>query len=71
LTVDADGQRATWSSDGERQGFAATQELTELATIPAPADVAERLDIPADSPTVVRRRLLRADGVPVQLSDSY
>jgi GntR family transcriptional regulator len=71
LTVDADGQRATWSSDGERQGFAATQEITELATIPAPADVAERLDIPPDSPTVVRRRLLRADGVPVQLSDSY
>jgi len=71
LTVDADGQRATWSSDGERQGFAATQEISELATVPAPADVAELLDIPTDSPAVVRRRILRADGVPVQLSDSY
>lgn len=71
LTVDADGRRATWSNDGERQGFAATQEITELATVLAPADVAERLGIEADAPTVVRRRILRADGVPVQLSDSY
>jgi GntR family transcriptional regulator len=71
LTVDGDGQRATWSTDGDRQGFVASQEITELATVPAPADVAERLDIAADAPAVVRRRVLRADGVPVQLSDSY
>jgi GntR family transcriptional regulator len=71
LTANSDGQRETWGSEGKRHGFDATQEITEVATVPAPAEVAERLGIPPDAPTVVRRRVLRADGVPVQLSDSY
>jgi GntR family transcriptional regulator len=71
LTANSDGQRETWATEGNRHGFDATQEITEVATVPAPADVAERLGIPPDTPTVVRRRVLRADGVPVQLSDSY
>jgi GntR family transcriptional regulator len=71
LTVDSDGQRATWSSDGQRQGFDASQEIVEVATVAAPGEIAERLGIPAEAPAVVRRRILRADGVPVQLSDSY
>jgi GntR family transcriptional regulator len=71
LTANSDGQRETWASEGQRHGFDATQEITEVATVPAPADIAERLAIPLDAPTVVRRRVLRADGVPVQLSDSY
>lgn len=71
LTVASDGERATWAGEGERQGFAATQQITEVATVAAPAEIADRLDLPADAPAVVRRRVLNADGVPVQLSDSY
>jgi GntR family transcriptional regulator len=71
LTTNSDGQRATWRSEGERLGFDATQEITEVATVPAPPDVADRLGIAPNAPAVVRRRVLKADGVPVQLSDSY
>jgi GntR family transcriptional regulator len=71
LTATPDGTRATWRGEGERQGFQATQEITEVATIPGPDDVTERLELDRGAPTVVRRRVLRADGVPVQLSDSY
>jgi GntR family transcriptional regulator len=71
LTANSDGQRATWTSEGARHGFSATQEITEVATVPAPAEVAERLHIATGAPTVVRRRVLEADGLPVQLSDSY
>jgi GntR family transcriptional regulator len=71
LTPTTGERRATWQSEGERQGFSATQDITEVVTIPAPLEVTERLQLPPDSPTVVRRRVLNADGVPVQLSDSY
>jgi GntR family transcriptional regulator len=71
LTANTDGQRSTWRTEGERHGFDATQDITEVATVPAPSDVADRLGIDPDTPTVVRRRVLKADGVPVQLSDSY
>jgi GntR family transcriptional regulator len=71
LTAEPDGQRATWAGEGERQGFAATQDITEVAVVTAPVDIATRLGLDEDARTVVRRRVLYADGVPVQLSDSY
>ena len=71
LTAQPGGARATWRSEGERQGFVATQDITEVATVPAPPEIAERLGLEPGSPTIVRRRILRADGIPVQLSDSY
>jgi GntR family transcriptional regulator len=71
LTERADGSRATWTSEAERQGHNARQEITEVGTVPAPPDVAERLNLAPDAPTVVRRRILKIDGTPVQLSDSY
>jgi GntR family transcriptional regulator len=71
LTPTATGARATWQSEGQTQGFKATQEIAEVATVPGPIEITERLGLPADAPTVVRRRVLLADGAPVQLSDSY
>lgn len=71
LTARADGSRATWSSEVDRQGYQATQEITEVGTVPAPPDIAERLNLSAGDPTVVRRRILLIDGTPMQLSDSY
>lgn len=71
LTARADGSRATWSSEVDRQGYQATQEITEVGTVQAPPDVAERLNLTAGDPTIVRRRILLVDDIPVQLSDSY
>jgi|SRR6266568_510107 GntR family transcriptional regulator len=53
------------------QGQAPEQQLREVATVGAPAEVALRLDIEEGSPVIVRRRLFLADGEPVALCDSY
>lgn len=67
----ATGQRATWRGEGEDQGFQASQDIVEVATVAPPPEVRERLGLGDDQLTVVRRRILRADGLPVQLADSY
>ena len=71
LTATPENRRATWQSEGEKQGFTATQDIVEVVTIPAPPEISERLGLPADGLAVVRRRVMKADEVPVQLSDSY
>jgi GntR family transcriptional regulator len=71
LTAEPGGHRATWAGEGERQGFTATQDIIEVATVAAPADVAARLELDEGARTVIRRRILYVDGVPVQLADSY
>src|SRR5260370_13338127 len=47
------------------------QQLLEVATVSAPAEVAIRLGIEDGSALVVRRRVFLADGEPVALCDSY
>jgi GntR family transcriptional regulator len=71
LSPPTDGARATWREEGDEQGFRTGQEITGVATVPAPEEIAELLALPPGSPTVVRRRVLTADDVPVQTSDSY
>jgi GntR family transcriptional regulator len=71
LTAEPGGRRATWAGEGERQGFTATQNIVEVAVVTAPADVATRLGLDEGARTVVRRRILYVDEVPVQLVDSY
>jgi GntR family transcriptional regulator len=53
------------------QGQAPEQQLREVATIGAPAEVAMRLDLDEDSPVVVRRRIFFVDKDPVAFCDSY
>jgi GntR family transcriptional regulator len=53
------------------QGQAPEQQLLEVATVSAPAEVAIRLGIEDGSPVVVRRRVFLADAEPVALCDSY
>ena len=53
------------------QGQAPQQQLLEVGTVSAPAEVAIRLGIEDGSPVVVRRRVFLADGEPVALCDSY
>lgn len=53
------------------QGQRARQEILEVATIPAPSDVAMRLDIDAGANVVVRRRLFWLEEQPASITDSY
>jgi GntR family transcriptional regulator len=70
--------RSRWSSgaailvaEAAQQGLEATQLMRFLGTVPAPADVAERLGIEEGTPVHVRRRTTLIDGRPNQLADSY
>src|SRR5216684_3155322 len=47
------------------QGQAPEQQLREVTTIGAPADVAMLLDLDEDAPVVVRRRMFLVDSEPV------
>lgn len=53
------------------QGQAPEQQLLEVATVSAPAEVAIRLEVEDGAPVVVRRHVFLADGEPVALCDSY
>src|SRR6266516_7512963 len=71
LTQRPGTERAVWTSEAERQGLAATQEIRDVSIIAAPPEIAERLGIAAGDSTVVRRRVMTVEGEPVQLADSY
>src|SRR5260370_19246455 len=58
LTADSDGVRRPWHSEIQSQGFKATQQITEIAKVPAPVEVAERLHRDVGIPVIVRRRVL-------------
>lgn len=46
-------------------------ELLDVAEVEPPAEVATGLELPPGEPAVLRHRLLRHDGAPVELSWSY
>ena len=71
-------QRSRWRSgkailtaEAELQGHTAGQVIRELAEVPAPPAVAERLGIEPGTLVWVRRRTTLIDGRPNQLADSY
>ena len=53
------------------QGQSPRQDVTEVARISAPPDVAQQLDLDEGSPVIVRRRVFILDDIPVALTDSY
>ena len=56
-----EGRADTWSQ------ASGTQELLEVGEVAAPADVAAALRLRDGEPVIVRRRLMRADGMAVEL----
>ncbi|MBM7083321.1 UTRA domain-containing protein [Micromonospora sp. MMS20-R2-29] len=60
-----------WAAEAAQQGGLGTQKLLEVAEMPPAAEVAEALLVDADTPVIVRRRLMMFDGQPVELTDSY
>jgi DNA-binding GntR family transcriptional regulator len=60
-----------WDSEVREQGREPRQDV-EVAIVQATPHVAERLQVSDDGELVVmRRRIRRANGVPVQLADSF
>jgi GntR family transcriptional regulator len=53
------------------QGQRPQQEIREVVRIPAPPEVAMRLDIDEGTEVIVRRLTFRLEGVPVALHDGY
>jgi GntR family transcriptional regulator len=53
------------------QGQSPRQDVTEVARISAPPDVAQQLDLDEGSPVIVRRRVFILDDIPVALTDRY
>jgi GntR family transcriptional regulator len=53
------------------QGQRARQEILDVATIPAPAEVAMRLDVDAGADVVIRRRVFWLEEQPAAITDSY
>lgn len=63
--------RPILTAEAEEQGHTAGQVIRELAEVPAPKPVAERLQIEPGTPVWVRRRTTLIDDRPNQLADSY
>jgi GntR family transcriptional regulator len=71
LTPRVDGQSDAWTEETARQGRQGTQELREVVEAVPPAEVARALGLPEGEPAVIRRRTMRLDGRPFELTDSY
>jgi GntR family transcriptional regulator len=65
------GRGDAWAAEASSAGQRGTQQLIEVATIPAPAEVARALHLPDGDPVVVRRRVIIADDHPVELANSH
>ncbi|GAB3796220.1 GntR family transcriptional regulator [Micromonospora zhanjiangensis] len=65
------GQGDAWAAEAASTGQRGTQQLLDVATVPAPADVADALQLAAGEPVIRRRRLILADDRPVELATSY
>jgi GntR family transcriptional regulator len=66
-----DSGTSNFNAEVAAQGQQATQRLLGVEEVPAPVEIAERLNVPADTPLIVRRRLFVVDDQPMQLCDGY
>ncbi|MFD9703981.1 GntR family transcriptional regulator [Lentzea sp. NPDC059081] len=60
-----------FAAEVKRLGMTPSQKLLEVGAIDPPGYVAELLKLSEGDQTVVRRRIMFADDVPMQLADSY
>jgi GntR family transcriptional regulator len=62
---------AGFNAQAVEQGQTPEQEILEVKTWPAPAEISMRLNLDEGAPVVVRRRVFRLDSRPVAFCDSY
>lgn len=60
-----------WGEEAAAQGMTGTQRMREVREVPAPEEVADRLNVTTGDPVVLRARVMLLDGDPVELVDSY
>ncbi|MEU4399805.1 GntR family transcriptional regulator [Micromonospora orduensis] len=60
-----------WAAEATASGQHGTQRILDADTRPAPDDIAQMLGLPVGAAVVRRRRLILADGQPVELATSY
>jgi len=63
--------RSPLRAEAEEQGRTSSRQLREVATVTAPVEISDRLELEEGSPVVVRRYLLFYDDKPTQIADSY
>lgn len=62
---------SNFNAEAASQGRDAKQQLLAVEETPAPAEIAERLTVPVNTPVIVRKRLFLIDGEPMQFCDGY
>jgi GntR family transcriptional regulator len=65
------GGLSNFNAEAASQGRTATQQLLAVEETEAPAEIAERLRVPANTIVIVRKRLFVVDGEPMQFCDGY
>jgi GntR family transcriptional regulator len=60
-----------FTAEARRQGQRPEQRLLEVVAVPAPPFVCERLNLEPGTLALVRRHLLLADDIPMELADSW
>lgn len=67
----AAGERDAWAVETAEHGQTGSQRLLDVSTGLAPRIVADALEVSADEPVVLRRRLMLVNDRPVEITDSY
>jgi GntR family transcriptional regulator len=62
---------SNFNAEAASQGRTAKQQLLTVEEVEAPAEIAERLGVPAHTLVIVRKRLFVVDGEPMQFCDGY
>jgi GntR family transcriptional regulator len=62
---------SNYNAEAAAQGQQAKQTITEVSEVPAPKEIAKRLEVEVGELVVVRRRLATVDDSPMQLMDGY
>lgn len=63
--------RWAWGDEAAAQGMKGSQRMKDVREVPAPEEVADRLNLTTGDPVVLRPRVMLLDGDPVELVDSY
>ncbi|MFJ3697557.1 GntR family transcriptional regulator [Streptomyces sp. NPDC090052] len=65
------GGKAAYLAESEQSGATPNVSVLYIGPTEAPADIAERLDLPAGTQVLARRRLYFRNGTPVETATSY
>ncbi|MEU6509100.1 UTRA domain-containing protein [Streptomyces sp. NPDC046942] len=71
LTPRQKGQPDAWGAEAAARGGKGSQRIVQAGEVPAPEQVAALLGVAAGEMVVVRRRVIRLDDVPCELTDTY